>query len=107
MWLERFVIIVTSLQRDFLPSSWEMYSPTMFDWTMFIGTIGMFFTLIFLFVRFLPIISIFEVRTLLPSAQVAHGHHGAHGDVKHGELHGERPGTFVESVNEAQDAEEK
>jgi molybdopterin-containing oxidoreductase family membrane subunit len=100
MWLERFVIIVTSLQRDFLPSSWEMYSPTMFDWTMFIGTIGMFFTLIFLFVRFLPIISIFEVRMLLPDAQVAHGH------AAHGELH-DHPNSFVEAVNEAQGAEEK
>jgi Ni/Fe-hydrogenase subunit HybB-like protein len=73
MWLERFVIIVTSLQRDFLTSSWAMYSPTMFDWSMFIGTLGFFFTLIYLFVRFLPIISIFEVRTLLPAANV-HGH---------------------------------
>ncbi|HJS52525.1 MAG TPA: NrfD/PsrC family molybdoenzyme membrane anchor subunit [Pyrinomonadaceae bacterium] len=73
MWLERFVIIVTSLNRDFLPSSWAMYSPTVFDWSMFIGTIGFFFTLIYLFVRFLPMISIFEVRTLLPEANV-HGH---------------------------------
>lgn len=73
MWLERFVIIVTSLNRDFLPSSWAMYSPTMIDLSMFVGTIGFFFTLLFLFVRFLPIISIFEVRTLLPDANV-HGH---------------------------------
>jgi molybdopterin-containing oxidoreductase family membrane subunit len=73
MWLERFVIIVTSLNRDFLPSSWAMYRPTMFDWSMFIGTLGFFFSLIYLFVRFLPIISIFEVRTLLPEANV-HGH---------------------------------
>jgi molybdopterin-containing oxidoreductase family membrane subunit len=73
MWLERFVIIVTSLHRDFLPSSWGMYSPTVFDITMFVGTLGFFFTLIYLFVRFLPVISIFEVRTLLPSANV-HGH---------------------------------
>jgi Ni/Fe-hydrogenase subunit HybB-like protein len=73
MWLERFVIIVTSLNRDFLPSSWAMYSPTIIDLSMFIGTIGFFFTLLFLFVRFLPIISIFEVRTLLPDANV-HGH---------------------------------
>ncbi len=73
MWLERFVIIVTSLHRDFLPSSWAMYTPRMADWTMFIGTIGLFFTLLYLFVRFVPIISIFEVRTLLPEANV-HGH---------------------------------
>ncbi|HEX8476089.1 MAG TPA: NrfD/PsrC family molybdoenzyme membrane anchor subunit [Pyrinomonadaceae bacterium] len=70
MWLERFVILVTSLHRDFLPSSWGMYSPTVFDWTMFIGTIGLFFTLLFLFIRFLPIISIFEMRTILPQAEV-------------------------------------
>ncbi|MEZ5426343.1 MAG: NrfD/PsrC family molybdoenzyme membrane anchor subunit [Pyrinomonadaceae bacterium] len=73
MWLERFVIIITSLHRDFLPSSWAMFTPTMWDWSMFLGTIGLFTTLIFLFVRFLPVISIFEVRTLLPEAHV-HGH---------------------------------
>ena len=73
MWLERFVIIVTSLHRDFMPSSWGMYSPTVFDISMFVGTLGFFFTLIYLFVRFLPVISIFEVRTLLPAANV-HGH---------------------------------
>jgi Ni/Fe-hydrogenase subunit HybB-like protein len=74
MWLERFVIIVTSLTRDFLPSSWGMYSPTMWDWTMFIGTIGLFFALLFLFIRFLPIISIFEMRTILPQADVEEEH---------------------------------
>ena len=70
MWLERFVIIVTSLHRDFLPSSWGMYSPTFWDFSMFIGTIGLFLSLIFLFVRFLPMISIFEIRTILPQAHV-------------------------------------
>ena len=74
MWLERFVIIVTSLTRDFLPSSWGMYNPTMWDWTMFIGTIGLFFALLFLFIRFLPIISIFEMRTILPQAEVEEEH---------------------------------
>jgi molybdopterin-containing oxidoreductase family membrane subunit len=73
MWLERFVIVVTSLNRDYLPSSWAMYSPSMFDWSLYIGTLGMFFSLVFLFVRFLPVISMFEVRTLLPGANV-HGH---------------------------------
>ena len=72
MWLERFVIIVTSLHRDFLPSSWGMYSGTFWDWSMFVGTIGLFLTLIFLFVRFLPVISIFEMRTLVPEAKVTH-----------------------------------
>ena len=68
MWLERFVIIVTSLHRDFLPSSWGIYRGTPFDWSMFIGTIGLFLTLFFLFIRFLPAISIFEMRTLVPGA---------------------------------------
>ncbi len=70
MWLERFVIVVTSLHRDFLPSSWGMYQPTQWDWSMFVGTIGFFFTLLFLFIRFLPMISIFEMRTILPEAEV-------------------------------------
>jgi molybdopterin-containing oxidoreductase family membrane subunit len=69
MWLERFVIIVTSLHRDFLPSSWGNYRGTPFDWSMFIGTIGLFLTLFFLFIRFLPTISIFEMRTLVPAAR--------------------------------------
>ncbi|MCX6550084.1 MAG: polysulfide reductase NrfD [Acidobacteria bacterium] len=70
MWLERFVIIVTSLHRDFLPSSWGMYSPSIWDWTTYIGTIGLFLTLLFLFIRFLPVISIFEMRTMVPAAKV-------------------------------------
>ena len=68
MWLERFVIVVTSLHRDFLPSSWGMYTPTVWDWSMFLGTIGLFLALLFLFIRLLPMISIFELRTLLPQA---------------------------------------
>jgi molybdopterin-containing oxidoreductase family membrane subunit len=70
MWLERYVIIVVSLHRDFLPSSWGMYTGTLFDWSMFIGSIGLFLSLIFLFIRFLPMISIFEMRTLVPEAEV-------------------------------------
>jgi Ni/Fe-hydrogenase subunit HybB-like protein len=70
MWLERFVILVTSLHRDFLPSSWDMYSPTRWDFMMFFGTIGLFLSLLFLFIRFLPMISIFEMRTLVPEAEV-------------------------------------
>jgi molybdopterin-containing oxidoreductase family membrane subunit len=68
MWLERFVIIVTSLHRDFLPSSWDMFYPTIWDFMTFFGTIGLFVTLMFLFVRVLPLISVFEMRTLLPEA---------------------------------------
>ncbi len=65
MWLERFVIVVTSLHRDFLPSSWGMYYPTRWDWTVYLGTIGLFLTLFFLFIRYLPMISIFELRELV------------------------------------------
>jgi Ni/Fe-hydrogenase subunit HybB-like protein len=76
MWLERFVIIPTSLSRDFLPSSWGMYHGTMYDWSMYVGSIGLFLCLLFLFVRFLPMISIFEMRTLLPEAHAqAHEEH--------------------------------
>jgi len=70
MWLERFVIVVVSLHRDFLNSSWGMYYPTRWDWMTYIGTIGMFLALMFLFLRILPAISIFEMRTLLPEAEV-------------------------------------
>lgn len=72
MWLERYVIVVISLSRDYLPSSWGQYAGTEWDWMLYIGTLGLFLTLLFLFIRFLPMISIFEMRTLLPEAQV-HG----------------------------------
>jgi molybdopterin-containing oxidoreductase family membrane subunit len=65
MWLERFVIVITSLHRDFLPSSWGMYLPTVWDWATYIGTIGLFLALLFLFIRFLPMISIFEMSGML------------------------------------------
>jgi len=70
MWCERFVIIVTSLHRDFLPSSWGMFQPSFWDVSTFVGTIGLFLSLLFLFLRFLPMISIFEMRTILPAAKV-------------------------------------
>jgi molybdopterin-containing oxidoreductase family membrane subunit len=65
MWLERFIIVVTSLHRDYLPSSWGMYAPTRWDWAIYVGTIGLFLALLFLFIRFLPMISIFEMRELV------------------------------------------
>jgi molybdopterin-containing oxidoreductase family membrane subunit len=65
MWLERFVIVITSLHRDFMPSSWGMFYPTVWDWATYIGTIGLFLFCIFLFVRYLPVISIFEMRELV------------------------------------------
>ena len=64
MWFERFVIITTSLHRDYLPSSWAMYSPTWVEIWTFIGTFGLFFTLFFLFIRFLPGIAVAEVKSV-------------------------------------------
>ncbi|MEZ4869166.1 MAG: NrfD/PsrC family molybdoenzyme membrane anchor subunit [Caldilineaceae bacterium] len=71
MWLERFVIVVTSLHRDFVPAAWGIYIPTVWDWATLIGSIGLFLALIFLFIRLLPVISIFEMRELV--AEVDHG----------------------------------
>ncbi len=65
MWVERFVIIVVSLNRDFMPSSWRMYSPTIWDFATLFGSVGLFLTLMFLFIRVLPAISIFELREML------------------------------------------
>ena len=73
MWFERFVITVTSLHRDFLPSSWGYYSPTIIDVATFIGSFGLFFTLFLLFLRFLPMISISEVKGIMPAADPHHG----------------------------------
>jgi len=69
MWFERFVIVVTSLSRDFLPSSWGHYIPSMYDLGIFIGSLGLFFTLILLFVRVLPVISLAEIKAVSPGAQ--------------------------------------
>jgi molybdopterin-containing oxidoreductase family membrane subunit len=65
MWLERFIIVVSSLHEDFLPAAWGMYYPTIWDWATYFGTIGLFLALLFLFLRFLPVISIFEMRELV------------------------------------------
>jgi molybdopterin-containing oxidoreductase family membrane subunit len=75
MWFERFVIIVTSLHRDFLPSSWGMFYPTWVDIWTFVGTFGIFLALFLLFIRWLPMICIFEVKAVLPEADPHHGHH--------------------------------
>lgn len=69
MWIERFIIVVQSLSRDFMPSAWGLYSPTVWDIATFAGTIGLFFALMFLFIRFLPMISISEMRELLVETQ--------------------------------------
>jgi molybdopterin-containing oxidoreductase family membrane subunit len=89
MWFERFVIFVISLHRDFLPSSWGMYYPTWVDISTFVGTIGIFVTLFLLFIRFLPMVAISEVRSVLPEA-----------DPHHVPL-APRTGTAVEDVGEA------
>jgi Ni/Fe-hydrogenase subunit HybB-like protein len=78
MWFERFVIFVISLHRDFLPSSWGMYYPTWVDLGTFIGTIGIFTTLFLLFIRFLPMVAISEVRSVLPEADPHHEPVGSH-----------------------------
>jgi len=89
MWFERFVIIVTSLHRDYLPSSWGMYSPTIVDVGCFMGSLGLFFTLFSLFIRWIPMIAMFEVKGALPDAQPSHGHAhagGEHAADAHGSL---------------------
>jgi hypothetical protein len=68
MWFERFVIIVTSLHRDFIPSSWAMFYPTWVDVGVFVGSIGIFFTMFLLFIRVMPSVAIAEVKLLLKSA---------------------------------------
>ncbi len=77
MWFERFVIVVTSLHRDFLPSSWGMYWPTKIDVGLLVGSFGIFLTFMLLFCRFLPTISVAEVKAVSPGAQPGHG--GGHG----------------------------
>jgi Ni/Fe-hydrogenase subunit HybB-like protein len=73
MWLERFVIVITSLNRDFMPSAWHLFIPTFWDWATLAGTIGMFFMLLFLFLRLLPMISISETRELVAEPEKAKG----------------------------------
>ena len=76
MWFERFVIIATSLQRDYLPSAWSSYTPTLVEFGALIGGFGLFFTLFLLFCRFLPMISMFEIKTVING--------DAHDDASHG-----------------------
>ena len=70
MWAERFIIVVTSLHRDFMPSAWHMYWPTFWDWATLTGSVGLFLFLFLLFVRSLPVIAIFELRELLHKTPV-------------------------------------
>jgi molybdopterin-containing oxidoreductase family membrane subunit len=74
MWFERFIIIVTSLQRDFLPSSWADYAPTLVELATLLGSFGLFMTLFLLFCRYLPIIAMAEIKAVMPQAN-PHAHH--------------------------------
>jgi molybdopterin-containing oxidoreductase family membrane subunit len=68
MWFERFVIVVTSLHRDYLPSSWSMYKPTWIEVAIFMGTFGLFFTLFFIFIRVFPVIAMAEIKSVARSS---------------------------------------
>ena len=90
MWFERFVIIGTSLHRDYLPSSWSMFYPTHIDIGVFVGTIGLFFVFFLLFARFFPVLPIAELKTIVKSSSEyyknlpddhGHGHASSHGDL--------------------------
>src|SRR5262249_43831937 len=85
MWFERFVIVVTSQHRDFLPSSWAYFSPTIIDGLTYPGSFGLFFTFFLLFCRFLPILAISEVKGVMPEANPHHGHHGPQHQPAHGQ----------------------
>ena len=78
MWFERFVIIVTSLHRDYMPSSWSYFKPTIWDIGVFVGTFGLFFTLFLVFIRFLPSVAIAEVKAIMPAADPHAGHEEPH-----------------------------
>ncbi len=80
MWFERFVIIVTSLHRDYIPSSWGYFHPTAIDIATFMGSLGLFFTLFLLFIRWVPMIAMAEVKGTLPAASASHHHGAVHGD---------------------------
>jgi len=82
MWFERFVIIVTSLHRDFLPSAWGYFSPTIWDVSCLLGSFGLFFTMFCLFVRYLPMVATSEVKTVLPEAN-PHGQAVTEREIRH------------------------
>jgi hypothetical protein len=77
MWFERFVIIVISLHQDYLPSSWQLYKPTPIDFGILLGSFGLFFTLVLLFARMLPVVATTEMKAVLVGAQPRHAG-GAH-----------------------------
>ncbi|MFI5222170.1 MAG: NrfD/PsrC family molybdoenzyme membrane anchor subunit [Bacteroidia bacterium] len=88
MWFERFVIIVTSLHRDFLPSSWVMYKPTIVELSILVGSFGLFFTFYFLFTRYLPTINMAELKSIMHIKEKATGHDSENSKMKGGPVHG-------------------
>ena len=78
MWFERFVIVVSSLHRDFIPSSWDYYVPTIWDIATFAGSFGLFFTLFLLFLRFVPVLAMAEIKSVMPQAQSVTGDYREH-----------------------------
>jgi Ni/Fe-hydrogenase subunit HybB-like protein len=94
MWFERFVIIVTSLHRAFLPGEWGMFFPTLVDIGIFVGSFGIFITLFLLFLRYLPVFAMAELKAVLPQADPHHPHEtGPH--TGKGHLPGHVPGPAV------------
>jgi len=95
MWCERFIIVVTSLHRDFLPSSWAVYKPTIVDLTLLGGTICFFGTLFLLFLKFVPAVAVSEVKELRHEIQHEHEHGllppGSQEIVHESELEGAKP----------------
>jgi Ni/Fe-hydrogenase subunit HybB-like protein len=89
MWFERFVIVITTLSQDFLPSSWGYFTPTYVDWLTFLGTFGLFGTFFMLFIRYLPVIAIAEVKAVMPQADPHYGEPGHHHEAEH--KHGYQP----------------
>ncbi|MDX2127732.1 MAG: NrfD/PsrC family molybdoenzyme membrane anchor subunit [Chloroherpetonaceae bacterium] len=92
MWFERFVITVTSLSQDYLPSSWKYYTPTIFDIACYVGSIGLFMMLFLLFLRYMPMVAIAEIKGVLPEADPhAYPHNGHNGHAHHHEEKHEAP----------------
>jgi molybdopterin-containing oxidoreductase family membrane subunit len=85
MWFERYVIIVSSLSRDYLPAAWGYFRPTAVDLLTFAGSFGLFFTLFLLFVRYLPMVAMAEVKSVMAQAGLEHAGHRGQGDY-HGDL---------------------
>jgi molybdopterin-containing oxidoreductase family membrane subunit len=86
MWFERFVIIVTSLHRAFLPGEWHMFHPTLVDIMIFVGSFGVFVTLFLLFLRFLPVFAMAELKAVLPQASPHPEEHASHEVPSHASL---------------------